>query len=71
MKKGKRTKNTLRRPRWGEWTPWSACSVSCGKGREIRWRHCIEECDVAETEMEEKTCQLPACGPGKIFGIQL
>ncbi|KAK4877213.1 hypothetical protein RN001_009719 [Aquatica leii] len=26
--------------KWGAWTNWSTCSVSCGKGRKIRWRHC-------------------------------
>ncbi|KYB28835.1 putative Golgi apparatus membrane protein-like protein CG5021 [Tribolium castaneum] len=54
--------------RWDRWTQWSQCSVSCGKGREIRWRHCVENCGGVETEMEEKACQLPACG-GKLFGI--
>jgi hypothetical protein len=56
------------KPEWAKWTEWSPCSVSCGKGREIRWRHCVRSCDGMETEMEEKTCQLPACG-GKLFGL--
>lgn len=54
--------------KWGKWTEWSACSVTCGKGRKIRWRHCLVKCD-AETEMEEITCQLPACTPAKLFGV--
>lgn len=56
---------------WGTWTDWSACSVTCGKGRVIRWRHCRAAggCDGVETEMGEKACQLPACSPGKFFGI--
>ncbi|CAG9856136.1 unnamed protein product [Phyllotreta striolata] len=53
---------------WQEWTAWSSCSVTCGKGRHIRWRHCKENCSEAETEMEEKSCQLPAC-PQKLFGL--
>lgn len=54
--------------KWGKWTEWSSCSVTCGKGRKIRWRHCSLKCD-AETEMEELTCQLPACTPSKLFGV--
>nr|XP_046465866.1 uncharacterized protein LOC124211141 [Neodiprion pinetum] len=55
--------------KWDRWTEWSSCSVTCGKGRQIRWRHCVHECTTAETEMEEKSCQLPSCGPGKFLGI--
>ncbi|XP_012279163.1 uncharacterized protein LOC105699042 [Orussus abietinus] len=55
--------------KWDKWTDWSSCSVTCGKGRQIRWRHCIHDCTVAETEMEEKTCQLPACAPGRFLGL--
>ncbi|XP_053994166.1 uncharacterized protein LOC128884673 [Hylaeus volcanicus] len=55
--------------KWGRWTDWSSCSVTCGKGRQIRWRYCLHDCSTAETEMEEKACQLPACPPGKFLGI--
>ncbi|KAG5885468.1 hypothetical protein JTB14_037048 [Gonioctena quinquepunctata] len=54
-------------PKFEDWTSWSPCSVSCGKGRHIRWRHCRQNCEV-ETEMGEKECQLPAC-PNKLFGL--
>lgn len=57
------------RRKWGRWMDWSSCSVTCGKGRQIRWRHCLRDCTDAETEMEEKACQLPACPPGKFLGI--
>lgn len=57
------------RRKWGRWTGWSSCSVSCGKGRQIRWRHCLRDCSTVETEMEEKACQMPACPPGKFLGI--
>ncbi|XP_025269734.1 uncharacterized protein LOC112639558 [Camponotus floridanus] len=57
------------RRKWGRWMDWSSCSVTCGKGRQIRWRHCLHDCTDAETEMEEKACQLPACPPGKFLGI--
>ncbi|XP_011880996.1 PREDICTED: uncharacterized protein LOC105569268 [Vollenhovia emeryi] len=63
-----RTRRRLRR-KWGRWMDWSSCSVTCGKGRQIRWRHCLHDCNDAETEMEEKACQLPACPPGKFLGI--
>jgi len=64
-------KNTKRKSRrkWGKWLDWSSCSVTCGKGRQIRWRHCLRNCEEAETEMEEKACQLPACPPRKFLGI--
>lgn len=55
--------------KWGRWLDWSSCSVTCGKGRQIRWRHCLRNCEEAETEMEEKTCQYPACPPGRFLGI--
>lgn len=61
--------NVIKVQKWGPWTKWSTCSVTCGKGRKIRWRHCLRDCRDAETEMEEKTCQLPACKPGKLFGV--
>lgn len=63
-----RTRRRSRR-KWGRWMDWSSCSVTCGKGRQIRWRHCLRDCQDAETEMEEKACQLPACPPGKFLGI--
>ncbi|KAG7189511.1 hypothetical protein KM043_017202 [Ampulex compressa] len=63
------SKKAKRRRKWGRWTDWSSCSVTCGKGRQIRWRYCLHNCTIAETEMEEKACQLPACPPGKFLGI--
>ncbi|CAK9797463.1 hypothetical protein ANTQUA_LOCUS1177 [Anthophora quadrimaculata] len=65
----RRQSDTKSRRKWGKWTDWSSCSVTCGKGRQIRWRYCLRECTTAETEMEEKACQLPACPPGKFLGI--
>lgn len=66
--RGHRSRRKSRR-KWGRWMDWSSCSVTCGKGRQIRWRHCLRDCEDAETEMEEKACQLPACPPGKFLGI--
>nr|XP_034173946.1 uncharacterized protein MAL13P1.304-like [Osmia lignaria] len=64
-----RRENEKAHHKWGRWTDWSSCSVTCGKGRQIRWRYCLRDCSTAETEMEEKACQLPACPPGKFLGI--
>ncbi|KAF7269316.1 hypothetical protein GWI33_017639 [Rhynchophorus ferrugineus] len=68
---GKR-KRHARKPKnetkWHKWTDWSVCSVTCGKGRSIRWRHCSQNCKEAETEMEEMACQLPEC-PRPLFGM--
>ena len=70
LKKQKRSRwQQKSHQKWDRWTDWSSCSVTCGKGRQIRWRHCIRECYIAETEMEEKACQLPACPPVKFLGI--
>ncbi|VEN50267.1 unnamed protein product [Callosobruchus maculatus] len=64
----KRIEKSNEKQKWDDWSRWSSCSVSCGKGRIIRWRHCIDSCDGIETEMQERACQLPAC-PHKLFGI--
>lgn len=69
LARGKNPIQSISRRKWGRWMDWSSCSVTCGKGRQIRWRHCLHDCDDAETEMEEKACQLPACPPGKFLGI--
>nr|KAF7434462.1 hypothetical protein H0235_002653 [Vespula pensylvanica] len=68
MVRKNRIKRKSRR-KWGRWTGWSSCSVSCGRGRQIRWRHCLRDCSTVETEMEEKACQMPACPPGKFLGL--
>ncbi|KAK9888612.1 hypothetical protein WA026_000842 [Henosepilachna vigintioctopunctata] len=61
--RSKRTKRV-----WGNWSNWTSCSVTCGRGRMIRWRHCLKNCEDIETEMEEKMCQLPSCQT-KLFGL--
>ncbi|KAM6202666.1 isthmin-2 [Rhynchocyon petersi] len=42
-----------------EWSPWSACSESCGSGSQQRTRSCGYAC----TATESRTCDLPPC-PG-------
>ncbi|XP_069066851.1 SCO-spondin-like [Pleurodeles waltl] len=45
---------------WSEWTHWSACTVSCGGGEQIRIRECRHpECD--GRAMQSKTCNTQVC----------
>ncbi|KAM9847850.1 isthmin-1 isoform 1-T1 [Aulostomus maculatus] len=43
----------------GDWSNWSACSVTCGNGNQKRTRSCGYAC----TATESRTCDLPNC-PG-------
>ncbi|KAM6956747.1 isthmin-1 [Aplochiton taeniatus] len=43
----------------GDWSNWSACSVSCGNGNQKRTRSCGYAC----TATESRTCDMPSC-PG-------
>ncbi|CAL8300107.1 unnamed protein product [Merluccius merluccius] len=43
----------------GDWSSWSACSVSCGHGNQKRTRSCGYAC----TATESRTCDMPNC-PG-------
>lgn len=44
----------------GDWSNWSACSVSCGNGNQKRTRSCGYAC----TATESRTCDMPTC-PGR------
>ncbi|XP_039269295.2 A disintegrin and metalloproteinase with thrombospondin motifs gon-1-like isoform X2 [Styela clava] len=52
---------------WGPWLPPSACSVTCGKGENIRKRHCLSaqtmrRGDFCAGEAEEvASCSMPVC----------
>lgn len=43
----------------GDWSHWSACSVTCGNGNQKRTRSCGYAC----TATESRTCDMPNC-PG-------
>lgn len=67
----RKKKKKKKRHYWDSWSSWSSCSVTCGRGRKIRWRKCIvKNCTTGDLEMGEKTCQLPACNLlSKLFGL--
>lgn len=46
----------------GDWSNWSACTVTCGNGNQKRTRSCGYAC----TATESRTCDMPNC-PGKVL----
>lgn len=47
---------------WDQWGNWSTCSVTCGIGKIIRWRHCIGgNCSLGEKKAQLRTCTSAAC----------
>lgn len=41
---------------------WSDCSVSCGVGKSVRWRHCVSNgCADGEKEAQIRTCTMKPC----------
>lgn len=69
-----RTTNEISlKPSWSCWSDYSACSVSCGVGRRVRYRKCLnsngdvlndKECD--GLSVQEEICEMPSCD-GKDF----
>ncbi|XP_012055942.1 PREDICTED: properdin-like [Atta cephalotes] len=54
---------------WDNWSIWSACSVSCGQGRQVRWRHCLSaDCTKGLKKAQLKSCYLKNCGTKGILG---
>ncbi|XP_018339305.1 PREDICTED: uncharacterized protein LOC108746822 isoform X2 [Trachymyrmex septentrionalis] len=54
---------------WDNWSIWSACSVSCGQGRQVRWRHCLSaDCTKGLKKAQLKSCHLKDCGTKGILG---
>lgn len=53
---------------WGCWTDFSACSVTCGIGRRVRYRKCLssngdtmndKECEGPSSQ--DEICEMPSC----------
>ncbi|KAG5316016.1 PREDICTED: thrombospondin-1-like [Acromyrmex echinatior] len=58
----KREKNNREPKIWDQWGNWSTCSVTCGIGKIMRWRHCIGgRCSLGEKKAQLKTCTSAAC----------
>ncbi|XP_047368539.1 uncharacterized protein LOC124956587 [Vespa velutina] len=59
---------------WDDWGTWSPCSVTCGCGQQVRWRHCItDDCIKGLKKVQIKTCHLRPCDKGFLswLGIKL
>jgi hypothetical protein len=63
-----RMTESLQKASWGCWTDFSACSVSCGVGRRVRYRKCLSsngdpvsdsECDGQSSQ--DEICEMPSC----------
>nr|XP_014342845.1 PREDICTED: SCO-spondin [Latimeria chalumnae] len=45
---------------WSEWSPWSACTVTCGGGEQMRTRTCLQlECQ--GLPVQSKACNTQVC----------
>ncbi|XP_071643663.1 uncharacterized protein [Temnothorax longispinosus] len=54
---------------WDNWSIWSTCSVTCGQGRQVRWRHCLSaDCIEGLKKAQLKRCRLKDCGTKGFLG---
>lgn len=57
---------------WEEWSPWSLCSVTCGRGARTRTRRCVasrrggKACE--GPELQAKPCNIAIC-PGQYLPL--
>ena len=56
---------------WGQWTPWTQCSASCGFGTQTRQRQCSGNGCTQQIETQSNTCQNVACPVGEYPFIHL
>ncbi|XP_025988085.2 A disintegrin and metalloproteinase with thrombospondin motifs adt-2 [Solenopsis invicta] len=54
---------------WDNWSIWSACSVTCGQGRQVRWRHCLSaDCIKGLKKAQLRSCRLKDCNTKGFLG---
>ncbi|XP_070512007.1 uncharacterized protein [Cardiocondyla obscurior] len=54
---------------WGNWSIWTACSVTCGRGRQVRWRHCLSaDCIKGLKKAQLRNCRLQDCSAKGFLG---
>ncbi|KAJ8333310.1 hypothetical protein SKAU_G00422060 [Synaphobranchus kaupii] len=57
---------------WEEWSPWSLCSVTCGRGSRTRTRSCVAPQHGGKTcggpELQSKLCNIAVCPGGGNWG---
>lgn len=58
--------------REAHWTPWSLCSVTCGRGEKKRFRRCLEaDCPSGGVEIDTEPCGRKACDGKNSFALSL